>query len=83
VQRPGARAHPAGDGASLASGFIGYTTSLAALGQETEIRSTLRRVEPAAARYMTERGMVFAELVEGERRRRLDAPHHIVRTAQS
>jgi len=53
----------------LLSGWVGYTTSLAALGQETEIHAALRRVEPAAVRYLTERDVVFAELVEQKRRR--------------
>lgn len=66
----------------LLAGWVGYTTSLAALGQETEIHATLRRVEPAAVRYLSERGVVFAELVEQKRQRQLDARRHLVRVGQ-
>ena len=53
----------AADQRRLLSGFIGYTSSLAAVNGQRDMEAAVRRVIPLATRYLNERGVQFAEVV--------------------
>lgn len=60
----------------LVRGFVGYATSLAAMGSARDLEATgvLARDVPAARRYLAKRGVRFGEIAEGKRQRRLELP---------
>jgi len=55
----------------LVSGFIGYASSIAALGNETDTSSLVRRALPLAHDYLRERGTSVPEIVRRKREKRL------------
>jgi hypothetical protein len=66
----------AADEQRLVRGFVGYATSLAAMGsaRDLEVTGVLARDVPAARRYLAKRGIRFGEIVEDKRRHRLELP---------
>jgi len=58
----------------LVRGFVGYATSLAAMGsaRDLELSGVLARDVPAARRYLGKRGVRFRDIVDEKRRRRIE-----------
>ena len=48
----------------LVSGFVGYTSSLAAMTGERDVQAAVRRAVPLATHYLHERGIAFSDIVE-------------------
>ncbi len=58
----------------LVRGFVGYATSLTAMGsaRDLELTGVLARDVPSARHYLAKRGVRFAEIVADKRRRRIN-----------
>lgn len=52
----------------LASGFVGYLSSIGLMGSDQELDAAVRRALPLARQYLSDRGVTFADIVENKRR---------------
>jgi len=61
----------AADELRLVRGFVGYATSLEAMGSAHDLGGTLARDVPAAHRYLAKRGVPYRDIVAEKRSRRI------------
>jgi len=64
----------AADELRLVRGFVGYATSLEAMGSAHDLGGAVARTVPAAQRYLVKRGVRYRDVVEEKRGRRLTLP---------
>jgi hypothetical protein len=57
----------AADERRLVSGFLGYTSSLAAMSGANDVKGAVQRALPLSERYLRERGQDFGEIVARKR----------------
>ncbi|HZT06561.1 MAG TPA: hypothetical protein VFC51_05985 [Chloroflexota bacterium] len=64
----------AADELRLVRGFVGYASSLEAMGSAHDLGGAMARTVPAAQRYLVRRGVRYRDVVDDKRQRRLALP---------